>query len=91
LLDIVSLKLQVSQMPEAHTCNPSYLGSFVTSKFSLANSSQEPHLQNNQSKINGCVAPAVEHLLHKHKALNSNPSPQSHQGKKKKKTSGESL
>jgi hypothetical protein len=41
-----------------------------------ANSSRDPHLQNNQSKMDWrYVTQLVEHLLCKYKALNSNPSP----------------
>jgi hypothetical protein len=45
------------------------------------NSSQEPHLQNNQAKWTGGVVQEVEHLLCKHEALSSN----SRVTKKKKK------
>jgi hypothetical protein len=61
-------------MSVAHTCNPSYLGGCdqdCGSKPALENSSEDPHLQNNQSKMES-VAQVVGCLLCKREALSSN-------------------
>jgi hypothetical protein len=53
MIDVIE-KLLSSPAPVAHTCNPSYLGSWECedhgSRPVQANSSQDPHLQINQSK-----------------------------------------
>jgi hypothetical protein len=63
----------------AHTCNPSYLGSWdqenCTSRPAQANSLQDSIFKRTRAKWTGGVTQAVENLLCKHKALISKPSP----------------
>jgi hypothetical protein len=63
------------QVLVAHTYNPSYLGGWDREDHGLrsaqANSSWDPLPP---AKWTGGVAQEVEHLVHKHKALSSNPS-----------------
>jgi hypothetical protein len=63
----------------AHTCNPHYSGGKdqedCGSKTAQENSLWEPHLQNNQSKMDWGCGSRAEHLLYKCKGLSSNPSP----------------
>jgi hypothetical protein len=55
----------------------------TTVQSQLGQTDSESCLQNNQSKMAGGVTHAVRHLLCKHKALSSNPSPTKKKKKKK--------
>jgi hypothetical protein len=74
-----------SWTPLAHACNPSCLGGWDQEdpvwRPTWANSSWDPHLQNNQTRG---VAQAVELLLCKCEALSSNPSPTKKKRKEKR-------
>jgi hypothetical protein len=68
-----------SWAPRAHTCNPSYLGGWdwedCSSRPAQANSLRDPHLQNNQTKMDWRYGSSSKYPLCKCEVLSSNPSP----------------
>jgi hypothetical protein len=74
----------------ARRCNPSYLGNWDQeehgSTSAWANSSRDPHLPNNQSKMDWSCGSTVVRLLCKCKTLSSNPRPTPHTKSKQNKT-----
>jgi hypothetical protein len=69
-----------------HTCNPSYLGVWDEedqgSRLTWANSSWGPPISKITTAKNRLEAQAIEHLLCKHEALSSSPSPTVCEGEK---------